>query len=82
MKHAVFAYNYREAEQHARESGLDHGQWIFADRRYKLEGLDPAQIITHQVPGWEENENCRWAWEFYRQRCQIYGIPIGGSNSE
>ena len=60
MKHAVFAYNFREAQEHARASGLQQGQWIYADRRYKLEGLDPAQVITHQVEGWELNDGCRW----------------------
>lgn len=82
MKHAIFAYNYREAERHARESGLDHGKWIYADRRNKLEGLDPAQVITHQIDGWELNEGCFWAWEFYKQRCAMYGVPIGGSDND
>lgn len=80
MKHFVFAYDFAEAQEHARESGLDHGQWVFADARNKLEGVHPANIITHQVDGWESNDGCRWAWDFYRQRCQMYGV--GGVESE
>lgn len=78
MKHFVFAYSFEEAQAHAYESGLEHGQWIFADARNKLEGLNPEHIITHQVEGWEQNDRCRWAWDYYKQQCTRYGV--GGSN--
>lgn len=78
MKHLVFANSFAEAQDHAEDSGLDHGQWIYADRRNKLEGFHPQDVITHRVEGWELNDGCRRAWDFYRQRCAEYGV--GGSD--
>jgi len=74
MKHVVFAGTFMEAQEHAEESGLEYGQWIYADRRNKIESIDPREIVTHKVGTWEYNADVVYAWRFYLERCAAYGV--------
>lgn len=76
MKHLIFAGTIEEAQTHARESGLDHGQWAYADARNKVEGLRPENAVTHLVGSWEYNSDVVWTYRFWQDRCRQYGFEV------
>jgi len=80
MKHVVFAGTFEEAQEHANDTGLDHGQWVYGDARNKIEGLNPHDIITHRVGTWDYNSDVVWTWRYYQDMCREHGV--GGGEDE
>ena len=76
MKHYVFAGTFKQADDHARESGLDHGQWIYADGRHKLQGIHPENMVVHRIGTWHMNDRVMIAWNYYQELRAMHGMEV------
>lgn len=73
----IFAGNYKQAANFAREAGWDPPMWVFAADRFRVAGLDRSQFEATKIGTWRDNPNVVEAFDYWMSPTQGKGANDG-----
>lgn len=71
MQILVFAGNYNQAYQWAKEQQLSPHEWTFVLDRYRILGLDVSKYKSELIGTWNTNPGVVEAYREYKHRIDI-----------